>query len=583
MFGYSGPTATPAKLGPPGAPAAVVPIAPAPVVAAATPPGALAPPPPGQQAKPLVGGHKQTVLGMAMAPPVAAPPLAPAAPPPVDPGVLDKKRTMLGVAIPGIAPLSASAPAAEPRSNRGPSSTMLGVAMPGIAPVRATEGAPAYRPPPASAPRPAPVVLPRPAPLVDDEPAVGPVPRLDRRGVPLAFVAGAVLALVLGFGAAVAFLWKGQSLLVTPRLDDKGNDQLHLVCEGCPDDTTAQLGKVKATFQGKQADLTLPTPLQVGDNSLSIWLDRPRLGRDEEVKVVVPIAFRIKADLSSLTGAQPAVIVQVQAVKGTVVRVDDKPVTLDSTGKGTYSLDVSAQTNGWSDDVRLIDQAIPYTIVSSADPTHLPSEQRGSLAVRAGIASLHLDAPGPSPVIETGTFRIAGRTVKGGTVTVNGQPVSMDPDGSFTRSYDAAAVGDIPVEVRADGPQLASRTAHFTVKRVAHLSDEAKARERSPWVGFDAMASAGNVGKAAIVEGDVVEARSASSQVVALVDDTRGCARAAGVACLVRVVYGGDEPLAHGDHVRVYGRVTSAPKPTDARPVPEVAADFVVKGRAGHR
>ncbi len=203
--------------------------------------------------------------------------------------------------------------------------------------------------------------------------------------------------------------------------------------------------------------------------------------------------------------------------------------------------------------------------------------------MRAGIASLHLDAPGPSPVIESGTFRVAGRTIKGGTVTVNGQPASVDPDGSFTRSYDAPAIGEVAVEVRTDGPQLASRTAHFTVKRVTHLSEEAKSRERSPWVGYDAMASSSNVGKATIVEGDVVEARTVSSQVVALVDDTRGCAHAAGVACLVRIVYGGDDPLARGDHVRVFGKVTSVPKPADARPVPEVMADFVVKARTGRR
>jgi hypothetical protein len=568
---------------------------------AALPAGAL---PAGALPAPPVASHKQTVIGVAFAPPTAQQSLAPAhapvpapapalapAPTPVQvsppvtqaPDVSDKKKTMLGVAMPGIAPVRSSVPPAPEPFHKGPSNTMLGVAMPGIAPVQTGHGTPAYVPPPISHRKPLPAVVPRPAPLVDDEPAVGPMPRLRRRGVPLAFVAGAVLALVVGFGAAVAFLWRGQSLLVTPRLDAQGHDQLHLLCDSCPDDTTATLDSAKAVFRSKEADLTLGMPLDVGDNALSIWLDRPRLGRDEAVKVVVPIAFRIGADLSSLAQAHPTVIVRVQAVKGTIVRVADKLVSLDATGKGAFELDVSSQTQGWSDDVRLVDQAIPYAITTTTDPTKLPSEQRGSLAVRAGIASLHLDAPGLTAVIEAAKFRLVGRTVKGATLTANGQTVPVDADGAFARAIDAPALGDLPVEVRADGPQMASRTARFTVKRVASLADEAKARERAPWLGFDQMLSGDGVGKATVVEGDVVEQRATTSQVIALVDDQRGCDRKSSDACLVRVVYGGDVPIAAGDHVRVFGKLSSVTKPSDTRPLPVVQADFVVQGRPGRR
>jgi hypothetical protein len=512
--------------------------------------------------------------------------------------VPNTKGTMLGVAIPGIAPLSASAPPPNVAATRGPSSTMLGVALPGIAPVQGPlPGAGASYPPRGVvASKPPPVVLPRPAPLVDDEPAIGPAPRLDRKGVPLTYVAGGVFGIVLVVGVAVALLWKGQSLVVVPRLDAQGHEQLHLTCESCPDGTVASIDGAQATFQSKEADLGLTTPLQVGDNPMSIRLARPRLGRSEDVKVVVPIAFRIKADLAQLAGAHPTVLVRVEAVPGTTVRVDDKPVTLDAHGAGVYAVDVGAQASGWADDVRRIDLAIPYAITpAAADPASRPAEQTGRLAVRAGIAPLHLDSPGLSAVVDGASFRVAGRTSKGATMTLNGQPVQVDADGSFAQAYDAATPGDIPVEVRADLPQLASRTAHFAVKRVVRLADEARRRERGVWLGYDSIVSAGDgaTGKDTVVEGDVVESRASGGQVVALVDDARGCGKAAGAAaapCLVRVVASADAGLDHGTHVRVYGKVTgvvagvatgAAGKP-DA-PVPAVQADFVMKGRATDR
>ena len=617
MFGFAAPRAGGVS-GPTEAPAAAPPVAasPSPVVAAsvASSPVALAG---GMGALAGVSGatmidpapargvasHKQTMIGFTS--PIgaaqAAPVAAPAQPVPAShapsPQLASAKGTMIGVAIPGIAPARAAVQTAQPAPQRVGSNTMLGVATPGIAPVHASAqrvAAAAAAPSPARGPSPAraqPKVLPMPAPLVDDEPAIGPAPRLARAGIPLAWVAGGVLALVVVFGVAVGVLWKGQSLVVVPRLDAQGHEELHLTCDGCPDGTTVDLETAHATFQNKEADLAMTTPLAVGDNPLSIRLTRPRMGRNEDVKVVVPIAFRIKADLASLSDVHPTVVVRVEAVAGSVVKIDGKPVTLDATGKGSYAVDVTAQTSGWSDDLRLIDQAIPYSIVPPPQGGRANVEQAGNLAVRAGIATLHLDAPGPTRVIETSSFKIAGRTVKGGNVTVNGQAVALESDGAFSRTYDAPAIGDTVVELRAAGPQLATRTAHFTVKRVARLADEARAREKAPALGFDDMLAGGDaaLGKDVIVEGDVVQARTTSNQTVALVYDSRGCGKGPTGACLVRVIAAGDEPLAQGAHVRVFGKLTSilapagAPGSTATTPVPVVQADFVVKGHSGGR
>ena len=480
MFGFAAPAALAGRGPAPQTPAPTAPavIAAAPILSAV--PAASAPP--AAQPRPAAK-QNQTMLGMSALPGMTPPPAA-VQPPPATvantKGTMIRRRSPRDRAAPGQRGRERSARRGAPAKGRQQHDAGGRSPRNRASPLHAAWGF--ARDAAAAGPRASP-----PAGGPAETSAAGgrraghrPAPRVQRGGVPLAYVAGGVFALVLVFGVAVAFLWKGQSLVVVPRLDAQGHDQLHLECDSCQDGTTAALGASTATFQAKVADLPLAAPLQVGDNPLTIHLDRPRLGRDEDVSVVVPVAYRIKADLSALAGAHPAVIVRVAAVAGTVVQVDGKAVPLDAKGEASYSVDVSAQTTGWADDLRLIDQSIPYSIVTAPTPDCKGAEQRGNLAVRTAIATLHLDAPGPSPVIEAASFRIAGHTVKGGTVTANGQPVPVEADGAFSRAYDAASIGDIAVELRADGPQLASRTARFTVKRVAHLADEARAREKAP-------------------------------------------------------------------------------------------------------
>ena len=483
--------------------------------------------------------------------------------------------TMLGVAIPGIAPLQQGVAAAPAAPNR----TMVGVAVPGIAPIRPGDPSPALASSDAAFSRPQPrravEIVPKPAPLVDDEPSLRPPPVMSKRGVPLGVALGIVAVLVLVAGISLALFWKSAPLVAQPRVDAQGHEELHLTCDSCQDGTVAELDGSRATFSKKEADLALANPLKVGDNPITIHLDRPKLGRDEPVKVVVPIAFRIRADLADLSAAHPAITVRIEALAGTDVRVDNKPVALDAKGTGAYAIDISSETEGPTDETRLIDRTIPYAITPKAGET-----QAQTLTVRIGIAPLRLDAPGLHPVIEGPTFHLAGRSLKGAAVTANGRPVQTDADGTFVQPLDAPALGDLPVEVRASAPQLAPRTAHITVKRVTHLKDEAKAREQAPELTFGAIASdiAASVGKSTIVEGEIIEARLASNQTVALVDDARGCAHA---PCLVRVVYGGDDRYKHGDVVRAFGLVTRAVT-TGTTSVPEVEADFMLKGRAPH-
>jgi hypothetical protein len=585
MIGYS-PSGDALKGLQSAAPASASPPSPAPT----TPVMASANAPAVRPSEPPIPSVKRTMMGVAVGDmlgsaksPAPYPPAQPQPGPPSGPapqsglpgmgGGDPRKGTMMGVAIPGIAPLAASAPAPGKQGLQG---TMMGVAVPGIAPTHGNH--PSSAPPPSLAggarvvPRKAVEIAPMPPPLLD-EPDVGPAPQLVKKGLPLALVAGVVGVVVAIAGVTAFLLLRSPPLIAQPRLDAQGHEQLHLRCDSCQDGTIAELYDARATFKSKEADLALASSLKVGNNPLTIHIDRPNLGRDESVQVVVPVAFRIRADLTDLAAARPTITVRVEAVSGTDVRIDGKPVTLDATGEGAYAIDISSETDGPADETRLIDRLIPYAVTPRSGEA-----QSGKLTVRVGIAPLHMDAPALHAVVESAAFRIAGRTVKGGSVKVNDTALHMESDGTFAQSFDIGAVGDLPIEVRASAPQLAPRTAHWVVKRVEHLTDEAKAREAVPEATYDAITGdlKAAIGKATIVEGDVIEVRVTSAQTVAVVDDARGCAHA---PCLVRVVYGGDTRFKHGDVLRAYGRVNRSVA-YGSSTVPEVEADFVLTGHA---
>ena len=145
-------------------------------------------------------------------------------------------------------------------------------------------------------------------------------------------VALAMGGLVLAGGVAIALLWKGaQPISAQPHASPDGKDVLHLTCDpnNCNDGTAVELDDVKSVFAAGASDLTLSQPLRVGDNALSLHVMRPGLGRDEIVKLVVPVAYRVHADVSTMNAARPSITVPAEALPGSDVRVDGKPKALN--------------------------------------------------------------------------------------------------------------------------------------------------------------------------------------------------------------------------------------------------------------
>lgn len=600
----------------PGTPSSMTPTDPNPQIAAA-----LAASPAASPSNPDLSGGAgmKTMLGYpAAALPAAAfpssanqaaAPPAPAVPSPSDSAPSSQQlppamKTMLGVAIPGIAPTTASTAPQEPSPPQGlnvnkPAGTLLGVAIPGVAPSHAPAG-PLYAaqnsgtnigmgavpmqqpsgapvPPPnhglrtLALPQAPPPIVPAPAPLVDEP--LPEAPRLPaKKGVPVVAVVGIVFLLVAIAGGAAAFfiLRGGTALTAQPQLDETGKESLKIKCESCPDGTKVALGASSVQIAGGSAVLPLPAPLKIGDNDLDVAIDRPT-GRDETVRIHVPVAYRVRADMATLATKPPAITVRVEATNGSEVTVEGKTVPLDGNGRGSYVIDLSQDVEGTSDESKTVEKKIGFTIAS----TKGGKAETGSLVARAAIVPLHLDAPGSVLYTDRSTVAVSGQTKAGGSVTIENAVAPIDEKGRFGARIELKDVGEKNLEIIASSPPLAPRIAHAKAIRVASLEATAKELEAKGPLAYDAFASdaANKVGQAVAIDGDVVESRAQQGYTVMLVD-AKKCSAGKG-ACLVRIVHGEEMKAARGDTVRAYG-VLEGVVATNGKQVPDIEASLLI-------
>jgi hypothetical protein len=381
---------------------------------------------------------------------------------------------------------------------------------------------------------------------------------------------------VAGGGIAFFMLRNSGTLSAVPQLDENGRESLRVGCTSCPDGTTVTLGASSATVASSAAVLPLPAPLSIGDNDLVVKIERPAGGRHEEVKVHVPVAYRVRADLSTLSARPPAITVRIEATPGSTVSVEDKPVTLDATGRGSYAIDLSKETEG-AGEAKAFDRKIPFSITPKGG-----AAESGQLTARTAIVPLALEAPGRELLTDKGSAAVAGQTRAGALVTIDGQGVPVDAQGRFGVRVELSAVGEKPLEIIASSPPLAPRIARVKVTRVASLADAAKGEDAQNPVGYDVFGAdpASKVGQKAMIEGEVVDIRPTAGHTVLLVEDKRKCAK--GASCLVRVSHGDEDKAARGDTVRVYGRVLGSVT-ASGKTVPDVEASLVVPVKAGAR
>jgi hypothetical protein len=565
---------------------------------AAAPP-AETPPPPAQK-------FRGTMLGMGVSVPVAPPAAAPA---PVGPPQGIPTQTLIGGSPPqgpgapsvppagpaglkgtmiGLAPVIPSPPPPPPEVPGGatlplarnaapsPRKTILGVARPGIAPLH---------PGMAKAEPVAPGPIPEPPPVWHGAPPTGPgwgdptseTPALVTRKRRVPWIAVVVIlgaAVLASAGVMTILLYRARGSVETHlTADASGRDRLALTCPGCVEGAKVTLGSATGTFKAGKATLTLERPLPVGDHRLELSIERAP-GRADQVAVTVPVDFRVRPDTTKLSETPPRVEARVTARAGSAVVVDGRPLALGPDGSASLPIDVSKELTGAEAGMKTLERRIAYAVTPPGGAPHT-----GEMLVRIGIAPLVVQAPGPSIVIDGPGFVLAGRTAKNAVVTVEGRPITVDPTGSFAQMMSVSSNGETTVVVRASVPDLAPRLSTLKVKRVASLSEEAnlaRTRNTTSYVALSVDPD-GQRGLSVALDGSVVEARSDSFTTILVMDVKSGCKAP---PCLARVTWGAKAVLASGDPISVFGSLQgSVEGPRSGTRIPAVAADFVLKGR----
>jgi len=450
--------------------------------------------------------------------------------------------------------------------------TILGVARPGIAPLNPghakTPAAPETFPSP-----------PPPPPVGPNFPSGGAGPgakTLAFQAKQSSRVAGAAIALAIlllaGGLAAYFLLARSGAVEAHVTVDAEGRERLFIRCARCEDGTRALLAGTEASFKGEQTSFPLPGTMRVGDNAFTLTLREPGSSSPREVPLSVRVDYRVRADLASLDEPVPRIRVSVEAIRGSTIRVDGKAVALDPAGRANVDYDVSRELTGLEASVRRLERRIPYEVTPPEAST-----RSGHVMVQIGIAPLVLDAPGESIMVQGPTFVLAGRTAKGGTVTVERRPLQVDTEGRFAQVMNVSSVGETTITVRATVKDHAPRLFPIRVRRVESLAREAVRARAQAMTSYAGIADdpRGKRGTKVALDGTVLERSKLEHSTVFLFEATSGC-RAQ--PCLARVAYGAPSELAAGDRVSVYGRVLGGVEgPRRGSHIPEIQADFVLE------
>lgn len=569
--------------------------------------------------KPLHGKEAPAEAAAERAPPSAsaagAGPLA--APGPRSPGVrpgVGAKGTMVGMAPPpGV---SADAPRPEPKR------TMMGMTAPAVVtPAReelarkaaaalASGGAAAeppatVEPPPAAAPplvSPPRAVLPEqkiapksartmlgiaggaPAPVAVEPSRSSSVPpstrsftqpndELPRRSSKrppsvlrplLAALAGALV--VLAIGVALWQLFGGTNIAVRVVQSDVGEALEVSVPDAAPGAKVRFLG-VEQDLRGGVAQFPLAADaLALGDNELAIGLVRG--GEVESAQVRLHVAYRARVDATALSREPPALDVVIEALPGSKVTLDGKPLPLDARGRGVRSYPIGAQSGS-----KLAFEARYRIEPQEGAPTE------GTLKASLPVTSVQIDRPGPNVTSDQASIEVAGEVETGAEITIDGQRVKVNGN-RFLHRVKLPTTGQYTVRVLARSAGKAPRSLELSVTRVADLELAAAGFEADPALTYARIAQNPVIYRDQKVSFDGrvynVEVKAGTSHLQLLVRDCPGSQR-----CPLWVELPQATDVTNDTWVRVLGTVAGEQQFRSERgqvhTVPSVRAQFVLK------
>ena len=545
----------------------------APAVAARAPArtmlGMFAPPAAGAGAAPVApsaaGPAAPTVAPMptAAAPSVTAAPVAGTPPASVNPPIDTTGPTVAAAAGP--------TPTSPPRRQLGPSHrTMLGVSAPAEALASAQAALDARtQPPPA-------ITAPPLAPMPTGDVSIAGLPS-PRRRMNALLVAVLLLGALLVASAVGAYVFFGRGsgrTITVAAFRGEGGERLHVEVPGLPEGTLARFGGASTPFAAGAADLPLAAgALHVGDNPLSIELVLPD-GSTETHTVTLTLSYRVRADLAALRETPAAIAVVVEAIPGSTVVLDGESLALDAEGRGMRSYPIEGLTASAEG---VIEHAASYTITPPGTPA-----ATGTLATRVPTTTLHVDRPADEAITDRAELELAGTVLAGATLTIEGAPVTVLPEGRFLHRHPLPAPGDFSLRIVASAPEHAPAIRTLRVRRVADLAREAAGFSFDRSLTYARLAAAPTtlVGQRVMYEGRVynVDLHDGRGVLQMLVRDCPSGAR-----CPLWVSYAAATEVAVDAWVRIYGTIEGEQQfrstSGEVRTVPSVAAAYVLPSR----
>lgn len=341
--------------------------------------------------------------------------------------------------------------------------TLIGVAVPGIAPIN-----------PGVTKAPTPDTLDSPAPEVVDglreDPSVPIAPPAAHHTVSrallwtLAGVAGA-LALV---SLAAYLRWRAVPKLdVKVESDEMGRDALLVDCSNCDDGQVLSVDDAKSELRGHHAKIPLRTALKIGDNHIKLWLTRGA-ARPEGFEMRVPVEFRVTGDTTALDENPAKLRLRIEKTPAVQFQVEHAPVAFDAAGRGVYEVDISNELTGPSAQEGVLEKRISYQVRGPS------GNFEGALLLRAAATPLVVTSPGSVLVTEGQDLRICGHTDPRAHVDIAGLQTKTDNDGHFCNAAVIREFGQFEVWIGAKRPAAAPRKVKLSIERTANLRQYAK-------------------------------------------------------------------------------------------------------------
>ncbi|MDB4973687.1 MAG: polymerase subunit gamma and tau [Myxococcaceae bacterium] len=272
----------------------------------------------------------------------------------------------------------------------------------------------------------------------------------------LAALAGALVVLALGL-ATWHFLSGGAPDLTVSVVQGEDGEALRVaVPKAAPDTRVRFLGSEQVLQNGEAKFPLAADALALGDNEIVIGVVNG--AAVESTSVRLHVAYRAHVDVAGLQ-RQPATLdVVIEALPGSKVTLDGKPLTLDAKGHGARSYPIAAQSSA------KLAFAAKYKVEAPDG-----SSGQGALALNLPVSSLQIDRPGPSVTTDQASVEVAGAVESNAEVTVDGGAVKVH-EGRFLSRVKLPKAGDYTIHVVARVAGKVPRALELSVSRVADLT-----------------------------------------------------------------------------------------------------------------